>query len=165
MKRMFFQNLEQAACNHTLPLTTLINELAFNEQGLVPVIAQDTDSGEVLMLAWMNKASLKQTLATGRMTYWSRSRNALWIKGDTSGHYQQLQSLRIDCDAESFNRGLPVTPHAKAVSTSKQTPPTTARSLLAQVNGLLGIDFKLRQLHYVGRSSEIILLDRRLHHT
>ena len=102
MKRMFFQNLEHAARNHTLLLTTLIDALAFNEQGLVPVIAQDADSGEVLMLAWMNKASLEQTLATGRLTYWSRSRNALWIKGATSGHYQQLQSLRVDCDGDAL---------------------------------------------------------------
>jgi len=102
MKRMFFQNLEQAVCNHTLPLTTLIDELAFNQQGLVPVIAQDSNSGEVLMLAWMNKTSLEQTLATGRMTYWSRSRNALWIKGASSGHYQQLQSLRVDCDGDAL---------------------------------------------------------------
>ncbi len=102
MKRMFFQNLEHAACNHTLPLTTLIDELAFNEQGLVPVIAQDADSSEVLMLAWMNKVSLEQTLATGRMTYWSRSRNELWIKGATSGNYQQLQSLRVDCDGDAL---------------------------------------------------------------
>ena len=102
MKRMFFQNLEHAARNHTRPLTTLIDALAFNEQGLVPVITQDADSAEVLMLAWMNKASLEQTLATGRMTYWSRSRNELWIKGATSGHYQQLQSLRVDCDGDAL---------------------------------------------------------------
>ena len=102
MNRVFFQNLEHAACNHTLPLTTLIDELAFNEQGLVPVIAQDADSSEVLMLAWMNKVSLEQTLATGRMTYWSRSRHELWIKGATSGNYQQLQSLRVDCDGDAL---------------------------------------------------------------
>ena len=102
MTRLFFQNLEHAACHHTQPLTTLINEIAFNEQGLVPAIAQDAESSEVLMLAWMNKASLEQTLATGRVTYWSRSRNELWVKGATSGHYQQLQSLRVDCDGDAL---------------------------------------------------------------
>lgn len=102
MQRPFFQNLEHATRDHTLPLDELVDNLAFNQQGLIPVIAQDADSDEVLMLAWMNQAALAQTLATGHMTYWSRSRNELWIKGATSGHRQQLQSLRIDCDGDTI---------------------------------------------------------------
>lgn len=102
MQRPFFQSLEHAPRNQTLPLNKLMDELAFNEQGLVPVITQDADSDEVLMLAWMNKAALEQTLVTGLMTYWSRSRNERWIKGATSGHWQQLQSLRVDCDGDAL---------------------------------------------------------------
>lgn len=102
MQRPFFQALEHAPKDSALPLNALINELAFNEQGLIPVITQDANSHEILMLAWMNKAALKQTLATARMTYWSRSRNALWVKGATSGHWQQLQSLRVDCDGDAL---------------------------------------------------------------
>lgn len=102
MQRQFFQNLEQAGKGHALPLNELINELAFNEQGLIPVITQDANSNEVLMMAWMNKAALKQTLETERMTYWSRSRNELWVKGATSGHWQRLQSLRVDCDGDAL---------------------------------------------------------------
>lgn len=74
--------------------------LAYDDRGLVPAIAQDRESGEVLMLAWMNAESLSRTLETGRVTYWSRSRNALWAKGETSGHVQRLVELRIDCDRD-----------------------------------------------------------------
>lgn len=102
MQRSFFKSLEYAPCHQTLPLKKLIGELAFNEQGLLPVITQEADSNEVLMLAWMNKAALEQTLATSKMTYWSRSRNELWIKGATSGHWQQLKSLRVDCDGDAL---------------------------------------------------------------
>jgi len=74
--------------------------LAFNAQGLIPAIAQDHATGEVLMLAWMNAASLAETLATGQVTYWSRSRAELWRKGATSGHVQRLVELRVDCDRD-----------------------------------------------------------------
>lgn len=74
--------------------------LHFDDDGLIPVIAQDHRSGEVLMLAWMNAASLERTLRTGAMTYWSRSRQAFWVKGETSGHVQRLVDLRIDCDRD-----------------------------------------------------------------
>jgi phosphoribosyl-AMP cyclohydrolase len=73
-------------------------DLRFNEAGLIPAIAQAHDSGEVLMMAWMNVASLAATLREGRVVYWSRSRGELWRKGDTSGHVQHLVELRIDCD-------------------------------------------------------------------
>jgi phosphoribosyl-AMP cyclohydrolase len=74
--------------------------LRFDAAGLLPVIAQDVESGEVLMLAWMNAGAVRQTLQTGRVTYWSRSRQALWIKGETSGHTQTLVELRVDCDRD-----------------------------------------------------------------
>lgn len=74
--------------------------LSFDANGLLPVIAQDHATGDVLMLAWMNAESLARTLASGQMTYWSRSRRAFWIKGETSGHRQRLVELRIDCDRD-----------------------------------------------------------------
>lgn len=74
--------------------------LTYNAAGLIPVIAQDATSGAVLMMAWMNADAVAQTLATGRLTYWSRSRAAFWVKGETSGHVQQLVELRLDCDSD-----------------------------------------------------------------
>jgi len=77
-----------------------LDALAFDERGLVPVIAQDVENGQVLMLAWANRASLERTLAEGRMVYWSRSRQELWRKGDTSGHVQHVEEILVDCDAD-----------------------------------------------------------------
>ena len=74
--------------------------LTYNADGLIPAIAQDEASGEVLMMAWMNAASIAKTLETGRVTYWSRSRQKFWIKGETSGHVQDLVDFRIDCDRD-----------------------------------------------------------------
>ncbi len=74
--------------------------VAWNADGLVPAIAQDAGSGEVLMMAWMNRESLALTVATGQATYWSRSRQALWRKGETSGHTQRVIEIRLDCDAD-----------------------------------------------------------------
>ncbi len=74
--------------------------LTFNDAGLIPAIAQDARTHEVLMLAWMNVDSIAQTLKTGRVTYWSRSRQAFWIKGETSGHVQELVEMRLDCDRD-----------------------------------------------------------------
>lgn len=74
--------------------------LTYDSRGLIPCIAQDHATGEVLMFAWMNAEALAQTLATRRVTYWSRSRQAFWIKGETSGHVQELVSLRVDCDRD-----------------------------------------------------------------
>lgn len=74
--------------------------LRFDDRGLIPAIAQDASSGEVLMLAWMNAESLARTLETGRVTYWSRSRRAFWTKGESSGHIQRLVEMRIDCDCD-----------------------------------------------------------------
>jgi len=74
--------------------------LRYNDAGLIPVIAQDDVTGDVLMLAWMNADAVARTLATGRVTYWSRSRGAFWVKGETSGHVQDLVEMRIDCDRD-----------------------------------------------------------------
>ncbi len=74
--------------------------LKFNDAGLVPCIAQQHDTGEVLMMAWMNADAIAQTLETKEVTYWSRSRSAFWVKGKTSGHTQALVDMRIDCDRD-----------------------------------------------------------------
>ena len=80
----------------------LFSAVRFNADGLVPVIAQQFDSGEVLMMAWANKEALEETIRTKRMCYFSRSRQCLWRKGETSGHVQRLISLRIDCDGDTL---------------------------------------------------------------
>jgi phosphoribosyl-AMP cyclohydrolase len=77
-------------------------EVAFNHDGLVPVIAQDIDNGDVLMMAWMNRESLAMTLSEGRMVYWSRSRQELWRKGDTSGDRQFVREAYYDCDGDTL---------------------------------------------------------------
>ena len=82
--------------------TLRLDDLRFDAQGLIPAIAQQHDTGEVLMLAWMNAESIAETLRQGRVVYWSRSRGALWRKGDTSGHVQELVEMRIDCDADAL---------------------------------------------------------------
>ena len=83
-------------------MSTLLDALKFNEAGLVPAIAQQHDSGEVLMLAWMNREAIEETLQTGRVCYWSRSRAKLWRKGETSGQVQRLVEMRIDCDGDAL---------------------------------------------------------------
>ena len=75
------------------------NSLTYDEKGLIPAIAQDPD-GEILMMAWMNAEAVPATLETGRVTYWSRSRQSFWIKGETSGHTQELVEMRVDCDRD-----------------------------------------------------------------
>ena len=77
---------------------TTIDDLAFDGNGLIPVIAQDADNGEILMFAWMNRESLEKTAHQGEAVYWSRSRNRLWHKGEESGHVQKVKSIRTDCD-------------------------------------------------------------------
>jgi len=78
------------------------NSLTYNDQGLVPAIAQDAETGEVLMLAWMNAEAVRRTLASRRVTYWSRSRAAFWVKGEISGHRQELVEMRLDCDRDTL---------------------------------------------------------------
>lgn len=79
-----------------------IDDVRFNADGLVPAIAQQYDTGEVLMMAWMNADTLAETIRTGRACYWSRSRQAFWRKGDTSGHIQQVREVRLDCDGDTI---------------------------------------------------------------
>lgn len=80
----------------------VIDSLKFNADGLIPAIVTDHTNGEVLMMAWMNAESLRQTLETGRCTYWSRSRQQFWIKGETSGHTQTVKRVRVDCDLDTL---------------------------------------------------------------
>ena len=80
----------------------LLNQLTFNNEGLIPAIAQQFDSGEVLMLAWMSPESIEATLKEERVVYWSRSRRKLWRKGETSGHVQTLMEFRWDCDSDTI---------------------------------------------------------------
>ncbi|NDV52372.1 MULTISPECIES: phosphoribosyl-AMP cyclohydrolase [unclassified Salipiger] len=74
--------------------------LVYDANGLIPCIAQEEATGEVLMMAWMNAESVARTLETGRVTYWSRSRQSFWVKGESSGHVQELVELRVDCDRD-----------------------------------------------------------------
>ena len=83
-------------------LNRLLSELSFDANGLIPAIAQQYDSGEVLMMAWMNKEAVKATLTENRGVYWSRSRNSLWRKGESSGQIQQLKEFRWDCDRDTI---------------------------------------------------------------
>ncbi|MBT5073946.1 MAG: phosphoribosyl-AMP cyclohydrolase [Kordiimonadaceae bacterium] len=87
--------------NHN-PLEQLFSKIQFNENGLIPAIAQQFDSREVLMMAWMNKAAIQETLNNDRVCYFSRSRNQLWRKGETSGQIQTLKKFRIDCDGDTI---------------------------------------------------------------
>ncbi len=79
-----------------------VETLVFNDQGLIPVVVQQVDTREVLMVAWMNSQTVKQTLETGKATYWSRSRNEIWVKGSTSGNHQRVISLAKDCDSDTL---------------------------------------------------------------
>ena len=79
-----------------------LDEITWNEAGLLPVVAQDENSGEILMLAWMNRQALAKTAELGQAVYWSRSRQKLWHKGVTSGHTQWVSEIRIDCDADAI---------------------------------------------------------------
>ena len=81
-------------------MTEWLDALRWNSDGLLPAIAQDQDNGDILMLAWMNQEAISKTLSTRRVTYWSRSRRSFWIKGETSGHTQELVDLRLDCDRD-----------------------------------------------------------------
>lgn len=84
------------------PIDAVLAAIKFDAQGLVPAVAQQHDTGEVLMLAWMNREAVTETLSTGRVCYFSRSRNALWRKGETSGQAQHLRELRVDCDGDTL---------------------------------------------------------------
>lgn len=79
-----------------------LDSLKYNSDGLIPAIIQDAANGEVLMMAWMNEASLEQTIKTKLCTYWSRSRAKFWVKGESSGHVQHVQSISVDCDQDTL---------------------------------------------------------------
>lgn len=79
-----------------------IQDLKYDAAGLIPAVVQDAESGEVLMVAWMNEESLRRTLETGLCTYWSRSRQQLWVKGETSGHMQHVRRISVDCDKDTL---------------------------------------------------------------
>ena len=95
-----FKDNEQQPEGFSVPLSEALDNLAFNDAGLVPVIAQQHDTGEVLMFAWMNRTAIEETLATGQVCYYSRSRKTLWRKGESSGQTQTLKALRVDCDGD-----------------------------------------------------------------
>lgn len=97
-----FKKLETAAKGTTRDLDEVLDYVKFNGDGLIPAIAQQHDTGEVLMMAWMNIKALRETLRTGRVCYWSRSREAYWRKGEESGNVQTLKELRLDCDGDTI---------------------------------------------------------------
>lgn len=97
-----FRQLETRPAGTRVVLAEALADLRFNTDGLIPAIAQQHDSGEVLMMAWMDRAALAETLQTGRVCYWSRARGALWRKGETSGQIQRLVSMAIDCDGDTL---------------------------------------------------------------
>ncbi|EWG98421.1 phosphoribosyl-AMP cyclohydrolase [Halomonas sp. BC04] len=96
-----WKQLEEAALDERRPLATVLDAIPWNADGLITAIAQQHDSGEVLMLAWMNREALGETLASGQVCYWSRSRQTLWRKGESSGHRQRLVEARLDCDGDA----------------------------------------------------------------
>ncbi|MGO3561998.1 phosphoribosyl-AMP cyclohydrolase [Pseudomonas helleri] len=98
---MSFLDLERAPLGRRKPLRDVLQNIPWNDQGLIAAIAQQHDSGEVMMLAWMNRAALDETLRSGQVCYWSRSRRRLWRKGETSGHVQRLVEARLDCDGDA----------------------------------------------------------------
>ncbi len=102
MHRPFFLQLEDHPADQPVELESIIVNLGFDDNGLIPVITQDHSTGDVLMFAWMNEESLRQTIELRRMTYWSRSRRQLWLKGETSGHFQHLVSMAFDCDGDAI---------------------------------------------------------------
>ena len=97
-----FKQLESAADGDTRPLNEVLDGLRYNERGLLTAIAQDAKSGQVLMLAWMNRTAIERTLETGYAWYFSRSRQKLWWKGETSGHKQKVIDLSFDCDGDAI---------------------------------------------------------------
>ncbi|MGM0783034.1 MAG: phosphoribosyl-AMP cyclohydrolase [Pseudomonadota bacterium] len=97
-----FKQLESAALATRRPLVDVLDAIRFNADGLIPAIAQQHDSGEVLMMAWMNREALEETLRSGRVCYWSRSRGKLWRKGESSGQQQHLRAAHLDCDGDTL---------------------------------------------------------------
>jgi len=84
------------------PVDHLLEQVRFDDRGLVPAVVQEATSRSVLMLAWMDAEALRRTVATGRATYWSRSRQTYWVKGETSGHTQAVREVHVDCDGDTL---------------------------------------------------------------
>lgn len=99
---MSLKQTERMALGEGMALAQALDVLPYNTDGLVPAIAQQHDSGEVLMMAWMNRAAIEESLQTGRVCYWSRSRQAFWRKGESSGQVQYLKEMRFDCDGDTI---------------------------------------------------------------
>ncbi len=99
---MSLKQTEKMSLGEGLALAEALDTLPYNADGLVPAIAQQHDSGEVLMMAWMNRAAIEESLRTGRVCYWSRSRQAFWRKGESSGQMQYLKAMRFDCDGDTI---------------------------------------------------------------
>ncbi|WP_456412635.1 phosphoribosyl-AMP cyclohydrolase [Thiolapillus sp.] len=97
-----WKKLETASPGESVSLARALEQIPWNADGLIPVIAQQYDTGEVLMLAWMNAPALEETLVKGRVCYWSRSRGQLWRKGEASGQIQELREMRFDCDGDTL---------------------------------------------------------------
>lgn len=97
-----FAELERAPGQLTRPLAEVLDALRFDSQGLIPAIAQDQQTQQVLMLAWMNREAIERTLAEGFACYWSRSRSTFWRKGESSGNLQRVQEMRFDCDGDAI---------------------------------------------------------------
>lgn len=98
--KAWFKSIENEAQGAEFDRSKVLAELTFDDKGLIPVIAQDASTMEILMFAWMNREALEETIQTNRVCYYSRSRQSLWRKGESSGHQQQLVSLRTDCDGD-----------------------------------------------------------------
>jgi len=97
-----YKQLEKQTKGSQISLNDALDQLVFNDAGLIPAIAQQHDSGEVLMMAWMNRAAIEETLQTKQVCYWSRSRNNYWRKGESSGNQQKLISMSTDCDGDTL---------------------------------------------------------------
>lgn len=102
MTKAFFKEHEDIDDTSPIDLQLCLSNLTFNSDGLIPVITQCVKTGEILMQAWMNRTAIQKTLETKQVTYWSRSRNQYWIKGESSGHIQILKSMRFDCDGDAI---------------------------------------------------------------
>ena len=102
MHNKFYLNLENIDTADNFDLDECIDNLQVNSDGLVPVITQCAETNKVLMFAWMNRDTLRQTIETKTMTYWSRSRQKTWIKGETSGHKQVVEKIYFDCDGDAI---------------------------------------------------------------
>lgn len=98
----FYKDLEGQSKGNQSSLDDALSGLKFNNDGLIPAIAQQHDTGEVLMMAWMNRAAIEETLQTTQVCYWSRSRNNYWRKGESSGNQQKLVSMSTDCDGDTL---------------------------------------------------------------